>query len=398
MLFFFIIAPKWSHVSPFLRGGKQLRLKFNGCRSTLMQVLAYVILVMLQGFILISLWTIMYQVVKQQGRLLLRLDDLDRRLAHAGLGPAPGTPVEQDGLALGTPVSSGRLPDLEGRLLSLEDYRGKRVLLVYWNPECVFCELLAPGLAELQADLGHSDVQLVLASLASAESNRELAGQHGLTCPIVLLTEDNPLVRETFRDQGTPVAYLLDEQGNVANPVAVGGDAILALAREVAGKRARRIGLPGERPLSSSRIERNGLKAGTTAPAFRLPDLYGGTVALEDHRGERVLLVFSDPHCGPCEELAPHLVRIHRQRRELGLVVVMVSRGDVEENQRKSDHYHFEFPVALQERWNLSKEFGIFAMPVAFLIDEKGVIMHDVARGVAEILALVPAKMPAVST
>ena len=104
------------------------------------------------------------------------------------------------------------------------------------------------------------------------------------------------------------LAYLLDEQGKVAQPVEVGGDEILALARGVVGNRAKRIRLPGERPLSQSRIERNGLKVGTIAPAFRLPDLRGGTVAFEDYRGRRVLLVFSDPHCGPCEELAPHLV------------------------------------------------------------------------------------------
>ena len=35
-----------------------------------MQVAA-VILIVLQGFILISLWTILYKAVKQQGRLLL---------------------------------------------------------------------------------------------------------------------------------------------------------------------------------------------------------------------------------------------------------------------------------------------------------------------------------------
>ena len=61
----------------------------------------------------------------------------------------------------------------------------------------------------------------------------------------------------------------------MAQPVAVGGDEILALARGVVGNRAKRIRLPGERPLSQSRIERNGLKAGTIAPAFRLPDLRG---------------------------------------------------------------------------------------------------------------------------
>lgn len=282
--------------------------------------------IVLQGFILISLWTILYQAVKQQGRLLLRLDALDHRLTEAGLGAGPGTSTGQGGLEVGTPVTSPSLPDPDGRLISLDDFRGKRVLLVRWNPDCAFCELLAPDLAQFQADLRTSKVQLVLASPEGAESNRELALEHGLTCPILLMPDDGPLARETFKDQGTPVAYLLDEQGKVAQPVAVGGDEILALARGVVGNRAKRIRLPGERPLSQSRIERNGL-VGSIAPAFRLPDLRGGTVALEDYRGRSVLLVFSDPHCGPCEELTPHLVRLHREYRDGGLVVLYGDAG-----------------------------------------------------------------------
>jgi len=66
----------------------------------------------------------------------------------------------------------------------------------------------------------------------------------------------------------------------------------------------------------------------------------------------------------------------------------MVTRGDAGENRHKAEKYGFEFPVVIQERWNLSKEYGIFAVPVAFLIDEQGVIARNVARGVDEILSL----------
>src|SRR5271166_3401548 len=362
-----------------------------------MQIAAYVILIVLQGFILCNPHRVAGIHSDQpvdhplQGGQTAGSAAAPRRSGpppdggRPG-GRGPGTSTGQGGLEVGTPVSSPGLPDPDGRLISLDDFRGKRVLLVHWNPDCAFCELLAPDLAQFQADLRTSNVQLVLASPEDAESNRELALEHGLTCPILLMPDDGPLARETFKDQGTPVAYLLDEQGKVAQPVAVGGDEILALARGVVGNRAKRIRFPGERPLSQSRIERNGLKAGTIAPAFRLPDLRAGTVALEDYRGRRVLLVFSDPHCGPCEELAPHLVRL------------MVTRGDVAENRRKADRYGFEFPVVLQDRWRLSKEYGIFAMPVAFLIDEEGIITRDVAQGVAEILALVPEEMTAVRT
>ena len=69
------------------------------------------------------------------------------------------------------------------------------------------------------------------------------------------------------------------------------------------------------KPLRDSRIERKGLKAGSVAPDFIMPDLNGRSISLEQYRGRRVVLVFSDPHCGPCNDLASHLVHAHRRRR-----------------------------------------------------------------------------------
>jgi len=91
---------------------------------------------------------------------------------------------------VGTPVSSPRLPDPDGLLISLDDFRGKQVLLWSTGIPIAFCELLAPDLAQFQADLRTSNVQLVLASPEDAESNRELALEHGLTCPILLMPDD----------------------------------------------------------------------------------------------------------------------------------------------------------------------------------------------------------------
>jgi hypothetical protein len=42
----------------------------------------------------------------------------------------------------------------------------------------------------------------------------------------------------------------------------------------------------------------------------------------------------------------------------------------------------------LQEKWKLSKEYGIFATPAAILIGRDGVIAKDVAVGPDAILAL----------
>jgi peroxiredoxin len=243
--------------------------------------------------------------------------------------------------------------------------------------------MIASDLAELQDDLRRRNTELVLVAYGEPAANRKLLQEHALSCT-VLRHEETQRV-EVFRELGTPAAYLVDEEGRVAEPLALGAEEVPPLARLAAGKRKR---LPRQRDVSDSRIERNGLAVGTAAPPFVLPAVTDGEVALADYRGRRVLLVFSDPDCGPCHELAPQLARLQRELEQAGGALVMVSRGELEQNRRTSQEHQLGFPVVLQEGWKLSKQYGIFATPVAFLVDQKGVIAEPVARGVDEILAL----------
>ncbi len=367
------------------------------------------ITVVVETLILGSVWIVFYQLLQQRGRMLTRLDVVEGRLAAVnqlvGRQAPPAQPSgacgpQAGGLRAGTPFPPFRLPDLDGNMVALEDFAGKRILALHWNPNCGFCELIASDLAALQPGFGAQNVQLLLLAYGSGDANRRLAQEHGLDCPILLLDDAPPLA--AFQNQGTPAAYLIDTQGAVAEPLTAGANAVPALAERAASappehaedapthdKPARR-SLPGERPLSESRLERDGLKAGTPAPLFTLPDLNGDTVSLEDYRGQKVLLVFSDPHCGPCDQAAPELVRLHEQHKNNGLSVILVGRGDPDENRAKADKFGFPFPVVLQKRWELSKQYGIFATTVAFLIDAQGVIAQDVAQGAAQIVALVP--------
>jgi peroxiredoxin len=343
-----------------------------------------------QVLTLLGLCFFLYQLVRQQGRMLLRLDRLEDAIARAAHQTTTSGQSGPKGLPVGTPVQTFELPDLAGNSVSLSDFRGKRVLLLYWSADCGFCDLIAPDLARLEPELHMNNTQLLLVSYGDVESNRKLAEEHGINCPILLIEgsrKQKVLENEVFESCGTPSAYLLDEEGRIALPLAAGGDAVATLASEAATGRKKKTGLR-TRPLTESRIEREGLKVGTLAPPFSLGDVYGRTVSLEQFRGRRVLLVFTDRNCGPCDELAPHLVRLHRQHQDNGLTIIMVGRGSAEENRRKAEEHGFEFPVILQQRWKLSKDYGTFATPAAFLISENGVIMRKVAKGADEIMTL----------
>src|SRR5207248_931999 len=142
------------------------------------------------------------------------------------------------------------------------------------------------------------------------------------------------------------------------------------------------------RDVSHSRIKRDGLEQGTPAPSFTLPDLDGTERTLEEFLDKRLLLVFSDPTCGPCQALSPQLEALHSRHRD-DLNVVMVSRGGIEENDAKAAEHGLTFPVLVQRSWEVSKQYASFGTPVAYLIEPDGVIARDAAQGSDEILKLV---------
>jgi peroxiredoxin len=183
---------------------------------------------LLLGLILVSVWAVLfllYQIVKQQGRLLLRLDGVEEQLRSL----APVKPEVPAGLPVGEKFQPFQLADLDGNKVALEDFRGKRVLLVNWSPNCGFCVRIAEELGRLKQVFPAHNVELALASFGDAEANRKLAREHGLESS-VLLRQDAPPI-EAFENLGTPVAYLLNEEGQVAKPLMVGADRVPVLAR-----------------------------------------------------------------------------------------------------------------------------------------------------------------------
>lgn len=143
--------------------------------------------------------------------------------------------------------------------------------------------------------------------------------------------------------------------------------------------------------LARSNIRRDGLKAGETAPEFRLPLLArdqsenGAEAALADYRGKRLLLVFIHSKCQPCEQIAPDLQRLH----ERGFHVLAINNKNPDDARSKVAKLGTTFPVAMQKEWEISKAYAMFATPMAYLIGPDGVIERDVAVGVEPIRELI---------
>jgi peroxiredoxin len=73
-----------------------------------------------------------------------------------------------------------------------------------------------------------SDLKILMISRGDLEANRLKADEHELTFPIVLQQQWE--ISREYGIFGTPVGYLIDEQGIIAADVAMGNAAIIALA------------------------------------------------------------------------------------------------------------------------------------------------------------------------
>jgi peroxiredoxin len=367
----------------------------------IMEALLVVALVLPWVFLAFETW-LLYQLFRQQGRLLLTLSDLEDRIDLLDRGLSGESEDAPHGLPVGTPAPDFALPDLAGNERRLSEFLGQPLLVTFFDLGCGYCRQMAPALGKLPEDAP----RVLLISRGTVEEHEQLVQEHGWRVDVVL--DESREVSNSYEFVGTPTGYLVSADGVIASSLKMGEESVLSLTRPDADERngdgpapeeptapadadgrAPQPGRVGSRDITQSRIERDGLRAGTPAPEFTLPDLEGGEHSFTDLRGERTLLVFSDVDCEPCEALAPKLTGLYRQLRERGLEIVMVTRGPREENRKKARKYGFEFPVLLQKAWEVSKKYGIFSTPVGYLIDENGVITRNLARGGDEILALV---------
>src|SRR5262245_10235072 len=139
-----------------------------------------------------------YQTVRQNGRVLLRLESIERRLARGGAGRRHGA----RGLPVGAPAPDFELPDLVGTRRKLSTFRGQDVLLIFFNPKCGFCTEMAAGLAALPPEAGGGRAVPLVVTTGDADENRRLVEQFGLRCTV--LRQEQAEVAALYRARGTP--------------------------------------------------------------------------------------------------------------------------------------------------------------------------------------------------
>jgi peroxiredoxin len=132
-----------------------------------------------------------------------------------------------------------------------------------------------------------------------------------------------------------------------------------------------------------------GLAVGTPAPAFSLSGLHGETMTLEALRAgsKLLLLLFTDPACGPCTALLPEIGQWQRDHASK-LHVALISRGAVETNRTKVTDPGVTH-VFLQKDREVAEAYQAHGTPSAVLVRQDGTIGSPLAQGADAIRALI---------
>lgn len=129
---------------------------------------------------------------------------------------------------------------------------------------------------------------------------------------------------------------------------------------------------------------------GSQAPDFSAPTPEGEELALKDVLGKVTLVDFWAAWCRPCRVENPNIVEVYNQYHDKGFNIIQVSL----DRPGQKDKWIQAIEEDNLEQWNhvsnlmfwqdpIAAEYGVRAIPAAFLLDENGKIIAKDLRGPA---------------
>lgn len=116
------------------------------------------------------------------------------------------------------------------------------------------------------------------------------------------------------------------------------------------------------------------ISSDSPAPNFSLLNLKGEEVSLSDYKGKIVLVNFWATWCQFCDIEMPDLEKLSKEHDDLVVLAV-----NVMESEKKVSKYiedgGYSFPVLLDSKGNVSREYLASGLPASYFIDRDGILL-----------------------
>jgi peroxiredoxin len=144
-------------------------------------------------------------------------------IAMVGIGGAEAPDIlpvaERNVFKLGEPAPDFQLRDLNGRLVTLSDLRGKVVLLNFWATWCGPCRVEMPAMEQLYRTFSRNDFEILAVSTDAqgVAVTRPFQQENHLTFPI--LHDADYRVGLAYGARTLPMTFMVDRQGVVRHQI-----------------------------------------------------------------------------------------------------------------------------------------------------------------------------------
>ncbi len=115
------------------------------------------------------------------------------------------------------------------------------------------------------------------------------------------------------------------------------------------------------------------------APAFSLPETYGGSVGFESYRGRPVLLVFWTTSCGICRRELPAVSHVAPEFRSKGIGVVAIHLGGADDVRDFMSSNHIALTSLVDAEGAVGQAYHVSGVPKMVLIGADGKIKRTKA-------------------
>jgi thiol-disulfide isomerase/thioredoxin len=354
-------------------------------RGMTAEALAWGVTAIVLGVALVALSWFGYQLLRQNGRILARLDELECRLAGGEAVPPLPESFDWERQAQGLPVGSTApdftLDSVDGGPRSLRSFSsaGHPTVLVFSDPGCVPCQAMLPEVAEWQRRSADA-LTVVMVSRGGVNANRAKAAEHGIRSVVVQRDREVAAAFEAF---GTPSAVLISPDWSVASPVAPGAVAIGQLLSRHTAHVPRDNPAPGGVPRSAAPARPAPLGVGSTVPSLILPDLQGKLHDLAERRGSDELLLFWNPSCGFCQKMLADLRAWDASATPDDPELTVISAPGF-----LDDTGLVGATMLVDVQGEAMALFGAYGTPMAVLVDERRHVSSPVVGGADAVFAL----------
>lgn len=139
---------------------------------------------------------------------------------NSSLAAAPAAPAKLESAKLGVTAPDFELPDLDGKLIKLSSFRGKTVVLEWFNPGCPFVRASHTKGSLVDTAARHQKNGVVWLAINSGAKGKQghgveanLEGKQRFSLPHPILLDETGTVGRAYAAAHTPHMFVIDPKG-----------------------------------------------------------------------------------------------------------------------------------------------------------------------------------------